>query len=338
MGQLADNQGTSMIRIVGRTIAILIAAAMLPIATAASAQAPAYPDRPIRIVVPFPVGGIADTFGREIGKKLTEVWGQPVLIDNRTGAGGNIGADIVAKSAPDGYTLVMGNIGTHAVNLSLFPTMPFDTIKDFTPIVHVLDAEGLLVVNPSIAATTVPELIALARAQPGKLSYGSGGVGTTSHLAGELFKSMTKVDIVHVPYKGNVPAITDLLAGQTSMSFATMPTVLPHVRAGKLRPLAVLGSTRSPALPDVPTVAESVPGFDVSNWIGLFGPAGLSPAIVARINAEVQKIMRSPEIQKRLETEGAKFIPMSPEQFAAFQKSELAKWAKTIKDANIKMD
>jgi tripartite-type tricarboxylate transporter receptor subunit TctC len=327
-----------MIRIVGRTIAILIAAAMLPIATAASAQAPAYPDKPIRIVVPFPVGGIADTFGREIGKKLTEVWGQPVLIDNRTGAGGNIGADIVAKSAPDGYTLVMGNIGTHAVNLSLFPTMPFDTIKDFTPIVHVLDAEGLLVVNPTISATTVPELIALARAQPGKLSYGSGGVGTTSHLAGELFKSMTKVDIVHVPYKGNVPAITDLLGGQTSMSFATMPTVLPHVRAGKLRPLAVLGSTRSPALPDVPTVAESVPGFDVSNWIGLFGPAGLSPAIVARINAEVQKIMRSPEIQKRLETEGAKFIPMSPEQFAAFQKSELAKWAKTIKDANIKMD
>jgi len=327
-----------MIRIVGRTIAILIAAAMLPIATAASAQAPAYPDKPIRIVVPFPVGGIADTFGREIGKKLTEVWGQPVLIDNRTGAGGNIGADIVAKSAPDGYTLVMGNIGTHAVNLSLFPTMPFDTIKDFTPIVHVLDAEGLLVVNPTISATTVPELIALARAQPGKLSYGSGGVGTTSHLAGELFKSMTKVDIVHVPYKGNVPAITDLLGGQTSMSFATMPTVLPHVRAGKLRPLAVLGSTRSPALPDVPTVAESVPGFDVSNWIGLFGPAGLSPAIVARINAEVQKIMRSPEIQKRLETEGAQFIPMSPEQFAAFQKSELAKWAKTIKDANIKMD
>jgi tripartite-type tricarboxylate transporter receptor subunit TctC len=322
----------------GKTIAILIAAAMLMIATTASAQAPAYPDKPIRIVVPFPAGGIADTFGREIGRKLTEVWGQPVLIDNRTGAGGNIGADIVAKAAPDGYTFVIGNIGTHAVNVSLFPSMPFDPIKDFTPIVHVLDAEGLLVVNPSIAATTVPELIALARTQPGKLSYGSAGVGTTSHLAGELFKSLTKVDIVHVPYKGNVPAITDLLGGQTSMSFATMPTVLPQVRAGKLRPLAVLGSTRSPALPEVPTVAESVPGFDVSNWIGLFGPAGLSPVIVARLNAEVQKIMRSPEIQKRLETEGARFIPMSPEQFAAFQKSEITKWAKTIKDANIKMD
>ena len=321
-----------------KTIAMLIGAAMLAVATAASAQAPTYPDKPIRIVVPFPVGGIADTFGREIGRKLTEAWGQPVLIDNRTGAGGNIGADIVAKSPPDGYTLVMGNIGTHAVNLSLFPSMPFDTIKDFTPIVHVLDAEGLLVVNPSITATTVPELIALARSQPGKLSYGSGGVGTTSHLAGELFKSMTKVDIVHVPYKGNVPAITDLLGGQTSMAFATMPTVLPHVRAGKLRPLAVLGTVRSPALPDVPAVAESVPGFEVSNWIGLFGPAGMPPAIVERLNAEVQKIMRSPEIQKRLETEGAKFIPMTPEQFAMFQKAELSKWAKTIKDANIKID
>ena len=321
-----------------KTIAMLIAAVMLPIATPASAQAPTYPDKPIRIVVPFPVGGVADTFGREIGRKLTEAWGQPVVVDNRTGAGGNIGADMVAKSAPDGYTLVIGNIGTHAVNVSLLPVMPFDSVKDFTPIVHVLDAEGLLVVNPSIKATTVSELIALASAQPGTLSYGSAGVGTTSHLAGELFKSMTKVDIVHVPYKGNVPAITDLLGGQTSMIFATMPTVLPHVRAGKLRPLAVLGTARSPALPDVPTVAESVPGFEVSNWIGLFGPAGMPSAIVARLNAEVQKIMRSPEIQKRLETEGAKFIPMTPDQFATFQKAEIAKWAKTIKDANIKVD
>ena len=319
-------------------LAALIIAVTIPSAAPASAQAPNYPDKPIRIVVPFPVGGIADTFGREIGKNLTETWGQPVIIDNRTGAGGNIGADIVAKSPPDGYTLVIGNIGTHAVNVSLFPAMPFDPIKDFTPIVHLMDAEGLLVVNPSVAATTVAELIALARAQPGKLSYASAGIGTTSHLAGELFKSMTKVDIVHVPYKGNVPAITDLLGGQTSMIFATMPTVLPHVRAGKLRPLAVLGTVRSPALPNVPTVAESVPGFEVSNWIGVFGPAGMPPTVVTRLNVEVQKIMRSPEIEKRLETEGAKFVPMTPEQFASFQKSELAKWAKTVKDANIKVD
>jgi tripartite-type tricarboxylate transporter receptor subunit TctC len=321
-----------------KSIAALFGAAMLPLSVLAAAQALTYPDKPIRIVVPFPVGGVADTFGREIGRKLTEAWGQPVVIDNRAGAGGNIGADIVAKSAPDGYTLVIGNIGTHAVNISLLPVMPFDPIKDFTPIIHVLDAEGLLVVNPSINATTVPQLIALARAQPGAMSYGSAGVGTTSHLAGELFKSMTRVDIVHVPYKGNVPAITDLLGGQTSMIFATMPTVLPHVRAGKLRPLAVLGAARSPALPDVPTVGESVQGFEVSNWIGLFGPVGLPPAIVARLNAEIQKVMRTPEIQKRLETEGAKFIPMSAEQFGTFQKAEIAKWAKIIRDANIKAE
>lgn len=321
-----------------RTIALLIATAMLALAAAAQGQSPTYPDKPIRIVVPFAVGGIADTFGREIGKKLTEAWGQPVLIDTRTGAGGNIGADLVAKSPPDGYTLVIGSIGTHAVNLSLLANMPHDSVKDFTPIVHLLDAEGMLVVNPAIKATTVPELVALARAEPAKFSYGSGGLGTTSHLAGELFKALAKVDIVHVPYKGNVLAITDLLRGQTSIAFATMPTVLPHVRAGKLRALAVLGATRSPALPDMPTVAESLPGFEVSNWIGLFGPTGMPPAIVAKVNAAVQTIMTSPEIQKRLATEGAKFIPMGPEQFAAFQKAEITKWAKTIKDANIKVD
>jgi tripartite-type tricarboxylate transporter receptor subunit TctC len=322
-----------------KAIAVLAGVlAMSPVAMVASAQTSTYPDRPIRIVVPFPVGGIADLMAREIGKKFTEAWGQPVIIDNRTGAGGNIGAEIIAKAPPDGYTLVTGSIGTHAVNLSLLPTMPYDAVKDFTPIIHLLNAEGLLVVHPSINATTVPKLIALARAQPGKLSYGSAGVGTTSHLAGELFKSMAKVDIVHVPYKGNVPAITDLLGGQTAMIFATMPTVLPHVRADKLRALAVLGTARAPAVPDVPAVAETLPGFEVTNWIGLFGPAGMPPAIVARLNAEIQKIMRSPEMQKRLETEGANFIPMSPEQFAAFQKAEIAKWAKTIKDANIKVD
>jgi len=322
-----------------RAIAMLAGAlAMFPVTMVASAQTTTYPDKPIRIVVPFPVGGIADLMAREIGKKFTEAWGQPVIIDNRTGAGGNIGAEIIAKAPPDGYTLVTGSIGTHAVNLSLLPAMPYDAVKDFTPIIHLLNAEGLLVVHPSIKATTVPELIGLARPQPGKLSYGSAGVGTTSHLAGELFKSMAKVDIVHVPYKGNVPAITDLLGGQTAMIFATMPTVLPHVRADKLRALAVLGTARAPAVPDVPTVAETLPGFEVTNWIGLFGPAGMPPAIVARLNAEIQKIMRSPEMQKRLETEGANFIPMSPEQFAAFQKAEIAKWAKTIKDANIKVD
>jgi tripartite-type tricarboxylate transporter receptor subunit TctC len=316
-------------------------AVLVGVMTSASAlaQAASYPNRPIRIVVPFPVGGIADTFSRTIGIKLTEVWGQPVVVENKTGAGGNIGAELVAKSAPDGYTLVMGNIGSHAVNVSLFKNIPFDPIKDFVPIAHVLDAEGLLVVNPSVNANSVREILEMARAQPGKLSYASGGLGTTSHLAGELFKSTAKVDIVHVPYKGNSPAITDLLGGQTQMSFATMPTVLPHVKAGKLRAIASIGLARTVALPDVPTVAESgLPGFEVSNWIGLFAPAGTPPEIVAKLNAEVQKIMRSPDVQKRLEAEGARFIPTTPGQFAAFQKDELVKWAKIIKDANIKAE
>ena len=311
--------------------------AIAGLAFAIAAEAEPYPFKPIKIVVPFAVGGIADTFGRAIGAKLTEAWGQPVVVENKPGAGGNIGADFVAKSPPDGYTLVMGNIGTHAVNQSLFKSMPYDTLKDFVPIAHVLDAEGLLVVNPAVSAKTVPELIALARAQPGRMSYASGGLGTTSHLAGELFKSMAKVDIVHVPYKGNSPAITDLLGGQTQMIFATMPTVLPQVKAGRLRAIAVIGPARTTAL-DVPTVAESLPGFEVSNWIGLFAPAGTPPEVVARLNAEVQKIMHSPEIEKRLETEGAKFIPTTPQSFAAFQRAEAEKWAKAIHDANIKVE
>jgi tripartite-type tricarboxylate transporter receptor subunit TctC len=319
-------------------LATLFSAAALVLSASAHAQAPAYPSKTIKIIVPFAVGGIADTFARVVGQKLFETWGQPVVVDNKPGAGGNIGADFVAKSPPDGYTLVMGNIGSHAVNPYLMKNMPYDPLRDFVPIAHVLDAEGLLVVNPSVAAKTVPELIALARAQSGKLTYASGGLGTTSHLAGELFKSMAKVDMVHVPYKGNSPAITDLLGGQTDMIFATMPTVLPQVKAGRLRAIAVIGPTRTPSLPDVPTIAETIPGFEVSNWIGLFAPVGTPQEIVARLNAEVQKIMRSPDVEKRLETEGAKFIPTTPESFAAFQKAEAAKWARAIREAGIKSE
>ena len=320
-----------------KALAALLAIAALAIGANAPAQSP-YPSRPIKIIVPFPVGGVADTFGRVIGAKVAETWGQPVVIENKPGAGGNIGADFVAKSPPDGYTLVIGNIGTHAVNQSLFKTMPFDAMKDFVPIAHVLDAEGLLVVHPSVAVKTVPELIALAHSLPGKLTYASAGLGTTSHLAGELFKSMAKVDIVHVPYKGNSPAITDLVGGQTQMIFATMPTVLPMVKAGRLRAIAVIGPQRTVALPDTPTVSESLPGFEVSNWIGLFAPAGTPSDIVVRWNAEVQKIMKTPEIEKRLEAEGAKFIPTTPTSFAAFQRAEAEKWARAIRDANIKVE
>jgi tripartite-type tricarboxylate transporter receptor subunit TctC len=311
-------------------------AGCITLAVPALAHAQSYPTKPVKIVVPFAVGGIADTFARVIAQKLSDAYGQPFVVENRGGAGGNIGADLVAKSPPDGYMMVMGNIGTHAVNPYLMKSMPFDPLKDFVPIAHVLDAEGLLVVHPSLPVKTVPELIAHAKANPGKLSYASGGMGTTSHLAGELFKSMAGVDMIHVPYKGNSPAITDVLGGQAQMIFATMPTVIQQARAGRLRPVATLGTERAKAVPDVPTIAESLPGFAVSNWIGLFAPVGTPPEIVARLNADIQKIMRSPDVEKRLEAEGAKFIPTTSESFGAFQRAEAAKWSKAIREAGIK--
>ena len=301
-----------------------------------SAQSQPYPNKPIKIISPFATGGIADTFSRVVGQGLSESLGQPVVVENKTGGGGNIGADFVAKAPADGYTLVMGNIGSHAVNPYLMKNMPYDPLKDFEPVAYVLDAEGLLVVNPSIPVKNVTELIAYVKARPGQVSYGSGGMGTTSHLAGELFKSLAKVDMTHIPYKGNAPAITDLIGGQTQVMFATMPTVLPYVKTDKLKALAVIGSSRASSLPDVPTVAETLPGFDVSNWIGIFAPAGTPKPIINKLNAEIIKIMQQPAVQKRLETEGAKFKPMTPEAFGAFQKNEALKWAKTIKDSGIK--
>ena len=301
-----------------------------------SAQSQPYPNKPIKIISPFATGGIADTFSRVVGQGLSESLGQPVVVENKTGGGGNIGADFVAKAPADGYTLVMGNIGSHAVNPYLMKNMPYDPLKDFEPVAYVLDAEGLLVVNPTIPVKNVTELIAYVKARPGQVSYGSGGMGTTSHLAGELFKSLAKVDMTHIPYKGNAPAITDLIGGQTQVMFATMPTVLPYVKTDKLKALAVIGSSRASSLPDVPTVAETLPGFDVSNWIGIFAPAGTPKPIISKLNAEIIKIMQQPAVQKRLETEGAKFKPMTPEAFGAFQKNEALKWAKTIKDSGIK--
>jgi tripartite-type tricarboxylate transporter receptor subunit TctC len=311
--------------------------ALLLAAPAAIAQQN-YPQKPIRYVVPFPSGGIADVFARIIGGRLSQAWGQPVVVENRAGAGGNIGAEIVAKSAPDGYTILMGSIGTQALNASLYSKMPYDSAKDFTPIALAIEAESLLALHPSVAAGTPSELIALARAQAGKLTCASAGVGTTSHLACELFKSMAKVDITHVPYKGNVPAITDLLGGQTSMLFATMPTVLPHVKAGKLKGVAVLGKGRSPAAPEVPALSETLPGFEVNNWVGAFGPAGLPPAITAKLNAEILAVMRTPDVQQRLLNEGARFTPMTPAQFAEFVAAETAKWGKLIREVGIRAD
>jgi len=297
-----------------------------------------YPAKPVRIIVNFPAGGVADIYARIIGAKVQESWGQPVVVENRTGGGGNIGADAVAKSAPDGYTLNMSAIGPHAVNVSLFSKMPYDPVKDFAAIALVLEAEGLLVVHPTVPASNVAELIAYARANPGKLTFASAGPGTASHLAGELFKTMAKVDMLHIPYKGNVPAITDLLAGQTSLLFATMPTVLPHAKAGKLRAIATLGSERSAATPELPTIGEALKGFEVNNWIGLFAPAGTPPEIVRRWNGEVMRVMQSPDIQARLPVDGARFAPNTPEQFSAFVKSEIAKWAPVVKASGARVD
>jgi len=305
---------------------------------AGAVHAQTYPAKPIRIIVPFPAGGIADLYARIVGQRVADGWGQPVLVENRTGAGGNIGADAVAKSAPDGYTLVMGSFGTHAVNVSLFSSMPYDPVRDFAPIALVLEAEGLLVVHPSVPAKNVGELIAHARANPGKLTFASAGMGTASHLAGELFKAMAKVDMTHVPYKGNVPAITDLLAGQTSLLFATMPTVLPQAKAGKLRALATIGSSRSAAAPELPTVAETLPGFEVNNWVGLLAPASTNAEIVRKWNVEVNRIMQGADIKQRLLVEGARYSPNTPEEFGAFIKSEIAKWAPVVKASGARAD
>jgi tripartite-type tricarboxylate transporter receptor subunit TctC len=312
----------------------LLLLALLLLAGPALAQP--YPAKPVRMVVAFPAGGIADIYARIIATRVAEAWGQPVVVENRTGAGGTIAAEFVAKSPADGYTLCMGAVGTHAVNVSLFAKLPYDPVRDFAAVALVIEAEGLLVVHPSVPAQNVKELVALARTRP--LTYASAGVGTASHLAGELFKMMAKVDMTHVPYKGNVPAITDLLAGQTSLLFATMPTVLPHAKAGKLRAVATIGSARSAAAPEVPTVAESLAGFEVNNWIGLFAPAGTPPEIVRRWNGEVMRIMQSKDIEARLPGEGTRFSPNTPEQFASFVKAEIAKWAPVVKASGARVD
>jgi len=300
------------------------------------AQNNSYPNRQIKIISPFATGGIADGFSRIIAQGLSESFGQPVIVENKAGGGGNIGADFVAKSPADGYTLIMGSIGTHAVNPYLVKNMPYDPLKDFVPVAFVLDAEGLLAVNPNLPVKNVPELITYLKANPGKVSYGSGGIGTASHLAGELFVMTAKVDMVHIPCKGNALAITDLIGGQTQVMFATMPTILPYVKSDKLRGLAVTGASRDPSMPDLPSISETLPGFDVKNWIGLFAPAGTPPAIVKKLHDEVGKIMQQAAVQKKLESEGAKCYAMTPEAFGAFQKKESARWGKIIKSAGIK--
>ena len=303
------------------------------------AWAQAYPTRPIRLVVPFPAGGTTDILAREVGQRLSMTLGQPVVIDNRPGAAGNIGADLVAKSAPDGYTLLMGTVGTHAINASLYAKMPYDHVKDFAPVILVAGVPNVLEVNPALPVNSVADLIKLAKAKPGQINFASSGSGTSIHLSGELFKTMAGVDMTHVPYKGSAPAITDLIGGQVQVMFDNLPSSLQFIKAGKLRAIAVTSAKRAPALPDVPTIAESgLPGFEASSWFGIVAPAGTPPAIIARINNDVDQWLQSSEAKEKLLAQGAIPAGGTPEQFAAHIRDETEKWAKVVKASGAKVD
>jgi tripartite-type tricarboxylate transporter receptor subunit TctC len=297
-----------------------------------------YPSKAIRMVVAFPPGGIADFAARSVSQGLSEALRVPVVVENRSGAGGVIGADWVAKSAPDGYTVLVTSI-SHTINPSISKRLPFDARRDFAPVMLIADAPNLLVVHPSVPARTLAELIDYARAHPGALAYASSGVGTSTHLCGELFKQMAKVDLVHVPYKGGGPAVADLLGGQVQMMFATLPTVLEHVRAGKLRAIAVTGAQRFAGAREFPTMAEAgLAGYEVSGWSGMFAPARTPRAAIDRLAQETAKILRSPAIQERFLTQGAEPAVKMPDEFGAFVESELDKWKRLVEFAGLRTE
>ena len=323
-----------------RALGVVLAVAAMATAPGAIAQgAAAYPAKPVRLVVPFPPGGTTDILARAVAQKLSESWGQQVIVDNRPGAGGNIGSDLVAKAAPDGYTLLMGTVGTHAINPSLYTKMPYDHVKDFAPVILVAGVPNVLVVTPSLPVNSVKELIAYAKENPDKLNFASSGNGTSIHLSGELFRTMTGVQITHVPYKGSAPALADLMGGQVQLMFDNLPSSLQFIKAGKLRALAVTSSTRSAALPDVPTLAESgLPGFEASSWFGVLAPAGTPPETVARINGAIDAWLSSPEAKDKLISQGAIAAGGTPDAFARHIAAETAKWAKVVKASGAHVD
>jgi tripartite-type tricarboxylate transporter receptor subunit TctC len=306
----------------------------------AHAQTPdVYPSRGITIIVPFTAAGTTDILARLVGQKLGEKFDKSVVVENRPGAGGNIGTALVAKSAPDGYTLVMATIGTHAINSSLYKSMPYDAVRDFTPLTRVAMVPNVLVVNKDAPYNTVQELIAYGKANPGKLTFGSSGNGTTLHLSGELFKLRTGVPITHIPYKGSTPAIADLLGGQISMVFDNMPSVIQHIKAGRLKALAVTSSTRNAQLPDVPTIEESgVPNYEVWSWFGLLAPAGTPAAVIDRLNREIVAIIRQPDVNTRILELGSVPKPETSAEFGAFIRAETDKWARVVKEAGVAID
>ncbi len=319
---------------------MLAAAAIAALPAYAQTVSPAsYPTRPIHIIVPFTPGGSTDILARAIGIELTKAWGQPVIIDNVAGAGGSVGADRAARAAPDGYTLLMGHIGTLAVNPSLYPALPYDPVKSFAPVAWVARVPNVLVVHPSVKATSVKELVALAKANPGKLNYGSGGNGSAANLATEYFKLQTGASILHIPYRGTVPAITDLMGGQIQVLFTGAPAVLGQIKNGQLRALAVSSPTRLAALPDLPTVAESgYKGFEADQWYGVVTPTGTPRDIVNKLNAQINQSLAAPELKARLNNEGAIAMPTTPEVFGQLIMREIARWKPVIQSGRVKAD
>lgn len=322
-----------------KIVAVLSSSALLFGASIQSVQAETasnYPSKPITIVVPFSSGGTTDILARLIGQKLSERWKVSVIVDNKPGAGGNIGTAQVARSEPDGYTLVMGTIGTHAINPSLYANMRYDAINDFSPITRTAMVPNALVVNANAPFNSVKDLLAYAKANPGKLTFGSSGHGSTLHMSGELLKMIAQVDITHVPYKGSSPAIADLLGNQISMIFDNMPSALPHVKSGRLKALAVTSGTRVPQLPEVPTMIEAgVPGYEVMSWFGLWAPAKTPKPILDKINQAVVEILKSPEVVQQISDQGAIPFPETPSSFDAFIRQESEKWAKVVKAAKL---
>ena len=305
-------------------------------AAAAPAWSQAFPNKPIRMVVTFPPGGAPDILARLFGEKAQ--LGQTIVIDNKPGAGGNIGADFVAKAPADGYTLVMGTVGTHSINGALYSKMPYDMVKDFVPVAHVASAPNLLVVTNDLPVKSVAELISYMKANPNKLSFGSPGIGSSVHVSGELFKSLTGTSMTHVPYKGRQFAIPDLVGGQIQLMFDNMPSALPMAKEGKIRALAQTTAKRSSAAPDVPTVAETVPGFEATTWFAVFAPAGTPRDVVLRINAEMQRVFKLPDVVDKLKALGLEPWISSPEELARYQGTEITKWAKVVKDSGAKAE
>ena len=320
-----------------RAFALAVAATLGAAASEASAQA--YPNRPVRILVPFPAGAGVDIVARMLGLPLTDLWGQATVVDNRPGAGGTIACELAAKAAPDGYTLLLGNISTFAMAPSLYKKVNYDPVQSFAPITLVNTSANVLVAHPSVPAATTQALIALAKAKPGQINYASAGSGTSPHLAAELFKSMAGVDLVHVPYKGSPQALTDLLGGQTQIMFASLVSALPHIRQARLRALGVTSLKRAAALPDLPAISEAgLRGYDVSVWMGIVAPAGTPPAIIAQLNRQIAALLQSPDIRERLAVQGLEAASNSPAEFRTYIASEVRKWAVVIKQAGVVAD